>query len=121
MAVGCAVALAGAGRNGNGGILKLAAKAFFQLFGQLAHNARAARVVHHQTVTHHLGKAHGTGHGLAFGVDHNHHNVGGAKIYAHIEGFRGADLAGIFPALVKRGDQFIRCGKVHISPLSAAR
>ena len=84
MAVGCAVALAGAGRNGNGGIFKLAAKAFFQLFGQLAHNARAARVVHHQTVTHHLGKAHGTGHRLAFGIDHNHHNVRGAKVYTHI-------------------------------------
>ena len=115
MAVGGAVSLARAGGHGDGGFFKLAAKLFFQFFGQLTHNAQAARVIDDKPVLDHLGKAHGAGHRLFGGIDDDNDDVGRAKVNAHIKRLCRADLERLDAALVQFGHEFVGGGKVHVS------
>ena len=93
MAVGGAFAHTGARRHGDGRIFEFAAEAFLKLPDEAAHYLGSAHIVHHETVAHDLGKFQSAGDRFAGTVHHDHHDVRGAEVNAHVKLFAGRDLS----------------------------
>lgn len=101
------------GGHGNGRQFQLAAEAFPKLLNQFADNARGSGVIHYKSVTDDLGEFQRAGHRLAFGIDHDDHDIGSAKIHAHKELFARGKLSGFAYTAFQFADLPVNGRKVH--------